>query len=56
MLKSWCRIFRGSHQIRDRSMYRVYWARLISGRLKTLIFQWAIIEARVWLHLPLFKT
>ncbi len=24
---------------------------LISGRLKTLIFQWATIEAREWLHL-----
>ncbi len=28
----------------------------ISGRLKTLIFQWATIEAREWLHLPLFRT
>ncbi len=28
----------------------------ISGCLKTLMFQWARIEDRVWLHLPLFKT
>ncbi len=28
----------------------------ISGRLKTLIFQWATIEAREWLHLPLVRT
>ncbi len=28
----------------------------ISGRLETLIFQWATIEAREWLHLSLFRT
>ena len=35
----WCRIFRGS-QVDP-----------LAGRLNTLIFQWARIEARVWLHL-----
>ncbi len=40
-MKSWCRIFRGSLRSQLAS---------ISGRLKTLIFQWARIEAWVWLY------
>ena len=43
MLKSWCRIFRGS------SILSLFAS--ISGHLKTSTFQWSKIEARVWLHL-----
>ena len=52
MLKSCCRIFRGSHLIEGISTESILAS--ISGHLKT--FDSARIEAMVWLHLPLFRT